>query len=305
MMIFSELYSAYYTTVAKILKAAVDHPLQRDEITRIIEENAFKESILTILPALKEERWQLVRSDGTTPLKHIPTMPLTLLQKRWLAAIAQDPRIRLFTDQSFDFLKAEPLFSFQDLCVMDRYCDGDDYTDESYIRHFRLILAAIKSGGCLKIVVQNREGKAVTRVIQPQYLEYSEKDDKFRVIAMDSRFESTINLGRIKYCERWNKPNVSEPLKVKTACSSHVVFELADRRKSLERVLLHFAHFEKQVEKIKEGLYRITVIYDKNDETEMVIRILSFGPMIRVMAPQYFIDLIKALLTAQISCGYL
>ena len=31
-MIFSELYSAYYNTVAKILKTAVDHPPQQKRI---------------------------------------------------------------------------------------------------------------------------------------------------------------------------------------------------------------------------------------------------------------------------------
>ena len=35
------------------------------------------------------------------------------------------------------------------------------------------------------------------------------------------------------------------------------------------------------------------VDYDKDDETEMVIRILSFGPMIKVVQPEHFINLIQ------------
>ena len=42
---------------------------------------------------------------------------------------------------------------------------------------------------------------------------------------------------------------------------------------------------------------------DKDDETEMVIRILSFGPMIKVTAPQHFVELIKQRLIRQKSCG--
>lgn len=49
--------------------------------------------------------------------------------------------------------------------------------------------------------------------------------------------------------------------------------------------------------------YTVTVHYDKEDETEMVIRVLSFGPMLRVTGPQHFIDLIKQRLTDQKSCG--
>ena len=40
-MIFSELYSVYYNTVAEILKAAIDHPLGKNELRRIVEERAF------------------------------------------------------------------------------------------------------------------------------------------------------------------------------------------------------------------------------------------------------------------------
>ena len=72
-----------------------------------------------------------------------------------------------------------------------------------------------------------------------------------------------------------------------------VIFELEDERNALERVLLHFAHFPKKAERIEKNRYQITVDYDKDDETEMVIRILSFGPMIKVVQPDHFVNLIK------------
>ena len=83
-----------------------------------------------------------------------------------------------------------------------------------------------------------------------------------------------------------------------------VQFELVNRRNALERVLLHFAHFEKQAERIDGQRYKVTIYYDKDDETEMVIRILSFGPMIKVTAPAHFINLIKERLIHQKSCGF-
>ena len=45
------------------------------------------------------------------------------------------------------------------------------------------------------------------------------------------------------------------------------------------------------------------VDYDKDDETEMVIRILSFGPMIKVVQPEHFINLIKERLRKQKKLG--
>ena len=63
-MIFSELYSIYYQVVARILMAALDHPLKEQEFRQIIEEYAFYESILNIEPAFAKRRWQLLKGMG-------------------------------------------------------------------------------------------------------------------------------------------------------------------------------------------------------------------------------------------------
>ena len=47
----------------------------------------------------------------------------------------------------------------------------------------------------------------------------------------------------------------------------------------------------------------MTLHYDKEDETEILIRVLSFGPMLRVVKPVAFINLIKSRLLDQKSCG--
>ena len=61
----------------------------------------------------------------------------------------------------------------------------------------------------------------------------------------------------------------------------------------LERVLLHFSHFEKETQKLDERLYRITLRYDQDDETELLIRVLSFGPVLEVVAPITFRQLMR------------
>ena len=80
-----------------------------------------------------------------------------------------------------------------------------------------------------------------------------------------------------------------------------MTFELMDHRNALERVLLHFSHLEKETRKLEEGKYLVTLKYDKEDETELVIRILSFGPFIRVTEPESFIDLIRERLVKQMA----
>ena len=301
-MIFSELYSAYYNAVAAVIRQAIDHPLKDYELRNIVEQYAFGESMLQIPPALKEERWQLLKADGTTVIEAVPSMPLTVLQKRWLKAIALDPRIRLFGKVNLDFPDVEPLFTPDDYIVFDKYVDGDDYEDEAYIARFRLILDAIRNQYPLFIELANRAGHPVSSILMPEYLEYSEKDDKFRLIGAGNRFGCTMNLGRIISCRPYEKPYEITCVKRNKPRPRSVIFELYNRRNALERVLLHFAHFEKRAEKTGKEQYRVTVFYEKDDETEILIRILSFGPMVKVTAPEHFTKLVKARLMKQKSC---
>ena len=300
-MIFSEIYGAYYHTVSAILSEAITQALSEDQLRNIVTEYAFNESIVSIPAALKEGRWQLLNADGTTPIKHKPSMPLSHLQKQWLKAVSCDPRIRLFGDMDLGLDDIKPLFLPSDVILFDKYSDGDDYSDEGYIVRFRLILDAIRNKYPLHIRTLNRKGGPLDLTVLPKRLEYSEKDDKFRLIGFGQSM-STINLGRILSCEPSDKPFSITHENSDHARPRMVIFELTDQRKALERVLLHFAHFEKTAEKISDDKYLITVHYDKEDEIELVIRILSFGPMIRVTAPQHFIDLIKQRLKDQKSC---
>ena len=46
----------------------------------------------------------------------------------------------------------------------------------------------------------------------------------------------------------------------------------------------------------------VRMFYDKSDETEILIEILSFGTMIEVTGPDHFINIIKDRLLKQKSC---
>ncbi|MDD6989214.1 MAG: WYL domain-containing protein [Ruminococcus sp.] len=83
-----------------------------------------------------------------------------------------------------------------------------------------------------------------------------------------------------------------------------LVLELTDERKALERVMHHFSYLKKETEKLDEKHYRIILEYDRDDETEILIRILSFGPMVRVVSPQSFINKLKNRINKQISCEF-
>ena len=297
-MLFSEIYSAYFNAVSAILREAVQDSITEKRIIEIINKKAFSESILTILPALKNEEWLLLNRKGKTPIQKPPEMPLTLLQKRWLKALTADPRIALFAPDISGLEDVESLFSTDDFVYFDRYADGDPFTEEQYTCNFRMILAALREQRKLKISHENRRGRRVTGTFIPHRLEYSSKDDKFRLITAGGWHSRTINLSRITQCELLGSYDESEivfPARRETS----LTFELTDERKALERVMLHFSDCRKETRRLNDSHYRVTLWYDPQDETEMVIRMLSFGPLVRVTAPENFIAQIKKRIDAQ------
>ena len=303
-MIFSEIYGSYYKAMSEILKVAISErgTATIKDIRPIIEKYAFAESLLTIEPAITEERWQVVRADGATAITNPPTVPLTNLEKQWLKAVSLDPRIKLF-DIDFGFLgDIEPLFTPDDYYIFDKYDDGDPFDDPEYIKNFRLILSALKERHPLRVGIENRRGTITHLCVIPEYLEYSEKDDKFRLMTSGTRHAVTVNLGRIVYCRRFNGGFPNQGGRRRSTDRS-VTLIVTDRRNALERVLLHFSHFEKEAERIDSEHYKLRINYHRDDETELVIRILSFGPMVKVIEPYNFVDLIKQRLVMQKSCG--
>jgi len=301
-MIFSEIYSAYYNTVAAIISKIIEAKTSEKELQRVVCENAFGESALTIMPSLKSEKWQIMTSDITTPLEHKPTMPLTKLQKQWLKAISLDPRVKLFDINFEDLDDVEPLFTPDDYYVYDKYSDGDPFEDEGYIKRFKVILEAIKQGTQIKFELVNRRGKTLFARCYPVRLEYSEKDDKFRMITSGWRSVSTVNLAKIHSCVHYNGEKVLDNNE-REAIEDTVILKVLDERNALERVMLHFAHFEKQAEKLDDKHYLLRIKYIADDETEMVIRVLSFGPLVEVIGSDNFKELVIKKLKKQKNCG--
>ena len=301
-MIFSELYSAYYNTVAAILSRIIDGEHSERELQRIVTGHAFGESVLTIMPSLKGQKWQLIHPDMTTPIRHRPTMPLSTLQKQWLKAISLDPRVKLFGVRFPELDGIEPLFTSADYRVYDKYGDGDPFEDEEYIRQFRVILRAIREHAQIKFEMVNRKGRTMFVRCRPIRLEYSEKDDKFRMITKGWRAVTTVNLSRIKNCVLYTGEKPSDPDE-RTVLYDTATVRVVDERNALERFMLHFAHFEKRAERLDKNTYLVRIRYARDDEPEMVIRMLSFGPLIEVVGSDSFRELVIEKLKKQKNCG--
>lgn len=286
-MLFHEIYGCYYRAVAQMLNLAIEGGLTEKKMYEIVAETAFEESSLIMIPALKKQEWQLLDENLHTPLKHTPDMPLTILEKRWLKTILLDKRVKLFLEpvpENAELADTDPLFFPEDIVYFDRYVDGDDYDDPAYIANFRLIRQAIAERRKLKVTFLNSREQKRCEILEPVQLEYSDKEDKFRVLCADRQSIKTVNLGRIVQCELL-EDTFPENVRLKEREKKVLKFILTDERNALERAMMKFSHYKKEVERRDAENYLVTLEYDVDDETDVLIQILSFGSYIEVTAP--------------------
>lgn len=291
-MLFHEIYGSYYNTVAAVIGAAQSGTLSQKELSRIISEKAFGESILSIPDNLADESWPFLRKDLTTPIEHTPATPLTTVQKQWMKAVCLDPRIQLFQPDMTGLDDVEPLFTPDTFVYYDRYSNHDPFEDAQYIAHFRTILTAMKEKRYIRVQFRGHLGTRHNFLCIPYKLEYSPKDDKFRLLTAIDKQIMTINLSRIRSC-RIEESYPEEEYQPVNYREKSIVFDLTDDRNALERVMLHFSDLEKETVKLDDTHYRVTLYYKRDDETELVIRILSFGSVLRVISPSSFIHLLN------------
>jgi len=303
-VLFSEYYGGYFACVAEILSEAVAGTLTKEKISEIVGKMGLGESMLTIPANLRNGNWPLITEDYTTPVRHHPPHPVTLLQRRWLKTLLLDPRINLFGLTDAGLEDVAPLFDPAKIIWYDRYCNGDSFEDEGYIQRFRLLLDAVKTHRKVQVVFDSHRGKHNSWTVIPYHLEYSSTDDKFRLLCHSEKWRNrTLNLSRITYCRLLGTFDPDD-YPVPELTNETVMLEITNERNALERAMLQFSYLAKRTERIDQKTFRMTLHYRQEDETELLIKIISFGPLVKVVEPDSFASLIRERIEHQFQCDF-
>ncbi|MDR1940204.1 MAG: WYL domain-containing protein [Clostridiales bacterium] len=322
--LFSEIYGCYFGIVSRVLNAARDG-ISKKDIESIIAERGFSETAFHLLPGLIGGEWSFLERRGDLYYSKFDggfERPLTRLELSWLAALTNDPRIGLFlSGESLTRLRGAlkettPAFDAADFVSADKRLDGDPYGDAVYIANFREILKACKGGYPVAIAYAAEKTGVSERTYYPFKLSYSELDDKFRLLCavFDAKAQKpvkrTLNLGRVISAapsglnRRISREELCR-LFLEQSANPPITLEITNERNAPERFFLQFASFDRKTEYDRvRGVYTCQISYDLDDEAELLIRILSFGPTVRVLGPQGFLDKIKERLIKQFRlCG--
>ncbi|MGN0389598.1 MAG: WYL domain-containing protein [Wujia sp.] len=307
--IFSEIYNCYFQVVKALLQTT--HPLSRQKISAEITEMGFEESVLYLLPKLFEDDWGFFTEENGTIISRLSPdffVPLSNIQKSYLKTILLDEKIRLFlSDEQIADIEAgladyDILYTPDTFYYYDRYSDRDDYADTSYKEHFRTLLTAIKTHAYVTITYKSPKNEETVITCLPCRLEYSIKNDRFRLLALNSHsienpHLSQLNLSRMREVVLCDKtadtiPDINKIIQ-RSYYKEPVRLLIKNERNALERAMLQFANYDKQTRKIADKTYECLIYYNKNMETELLIEVLSFGPMIQVLGNDVFLAQLK------------
>ena len=302
--IFSEIYGAYYRIVSRL--AEMGRVTDRD-VQRVIEAEGSRETVLflpqRILPQKDGSDWGLFvrQADGTlVPVMRQTPHRLTTLQRRWLCGIAHDPRIGLFLDDAaVERLRASladvtPLVPEDQIRWIDRYNNGDAFTDPAYRAHFAALLAAMRAQELVAVTYRSRTGAKLRCLFLPLAFQFSETDDRFRVLAVryrKGRLQScwVLNMALIAAVEptgRHVSPPPLDQVFEERRCREPAVVRVSMERNGADRFLMEFASYEKQTDRdLATGDCLVKLWYDAQDETEVLIRLLRFGPVLEILGP--------------------
>lgn len=280
MELFSEIYSCYYRVLRHLLCS--QNALTIQDIYDQICKEGFEESLLSIIPKLESGAWNLFEKKGDLYLSRISpdfTMPLSNLEKSYLKALLSDQRIQLFLDkkqlETLDQMLSSitPLWRQEQFYYYDQFTDGDHYENEIYQQNFRTLLKALKNRQFLNIDYTSPKGNRVHHHYVPARLEYSVKNDKFRLLALRETGHKNMEL-QILNIERIQNISPTEkicslPIDLNSLIQNSyykepLTLHIVNRRNALERAMLHFANYEKNTTKIDENTYECLIYYNQS-----------------------------------------
>lgn len=292
----------------EILSKAHIQGITQKEITKIVDELGFAESNIYFTPKVTTQDGTgynlLVKSQHT--YKSILKNPIpdyhTNMQLSLIKTMLLDSRIHLFIDDSeleemlLAFEHIEPLYNKDDILHVGVSKDGDDYQRPKYIDNFKEILKAVKNKTYIKIVFDNSKGRRKTMSVMPYKVEYSVREDRFRLCGV-SRIASVnkyikLNIARVhEVIGLDTTPIVDSEYYIQQKQVEPIEIEISDWRNGIERIFIGLSNYRRVSTYDKEtGICTMKIHCMDDDLQELLIVMLSFGPAIRVLAPQDFRD---------------
>ena len=310
---FNRLYSEYYKIALKTVKTINNKEITtQEELISYI--STFK--ILNGKTPTKSQKYQSDFLDATvdlfttkngklyTKFMNIPNdfmFPLTTIEISFLKTMLNDDKCKLIMGDSYNLLKSEldkteyseiyPYFNEDNYAIFDQYVNGDKsfLKTQNYKNNFKLLINAMK--GKEPVYFEYIEDDMQkTKVSVPEKIEYSQKEDRFKVIINSKN--RPLDIQNIRLCEYTDKQ--LSPAKQKEFLTCIVAIDIPeDKAYTRNRLFREFSSFERDCEQIDDTGHILSFKFEKGDYKEVAYRLLQFGPYVYCSEPECVRERIK------------
>lgn len=230
-------------------------------------------------------------------------VPLSTIELRWLKTILKDQKIRLFlSEQEINVLcdilteyvpNISPL-PMDKVFFFDRF-----HFPEKNAKLESLVLTTLLEGiydqrtVCIKYHTMRNRTKVGE--FKPIVLEFSKRNNRFQGFFQEcgSNRIYTMNVSRIETAEETDTTFDYAAAKralldFREENMTSVEVEFYDVRNIADRILTEFSPWKKLCAYDAEtGLYKLTIFYQKQDEVDLVVRLLGYGANLRFVDKEH------------------
>lgn len=310
-LLFNEIYGVSFNNLGKILFSIIaEGSISEEKIkqlkrtysgnfSEVLQREKREEQVTNFLNSFvsrHEGRYKSFFSftnDDAMP-GFLDLIPLSSIEIQWLINMLNNPLARCFLSDNekgkmLDWLGDMNLFNVNEVVLHDQYIGVEEiYKGPDLCKSFQNIVNAIRTNTMVKIKYESQYGRKSNYVCSPVFIEYSKRDNRFRVRAVSkSNVAKTFNFERIigvtimkdKFDKTAAKKIIETHFK---ECERELVIFFNETRNIPDRILTEFSCFKKKCVKWGNDRYRMTLYYDNEDKREILVRLLSYGSLINV-----------------------
>ena len=328
--LFNELFSKHSVTLANAIMRASS--LTKESVREIFEagiKHSFayytEEEVCKAAGYLLEyaQEKELIDKEGKTRFVVnkkdylYQLLPITKVECRWLLMVLNSPLSKIFIEgKQIDALKkamqSAPFhttpFPIEKINYFDQYnkkeCErrlnpenemvSQLYHSQEELQFLKMIYQAMIDETEIEITYKTWKKIEKVTICAPAWLEYSRRDDIFRVWCVDGEKEriQKVNVNRIlviknladrKYSLKVEQERIQN---IQDKSMQKLEVEFYEEAKNIpDRILTEFSVWRKRcVYDIKTRKYKMELYYSILDEKEILIRLMSYGPHVKITA---------------------
>ncbi len=293
---YHEIYGKYYQMIHNLLNSK---PKTEREINDYIRSQGFDESFLYLNAEMLVDEYHLFVKKGDLfyPLTNgeIPLF-LTSEQKKWLNTMLFDEKVKLFlSDEKIKYYQKEFAGNvlYDGSTYQYLYQDVDKDEINSKMRNiFRFVKNAIIQGMDINLTFISSKNYYTHKKVAPYKIEYSMQDQKMRLIAVEYRNGEPKRIIRIRLAsvvgyrmvERTKKIDFEYYLQ-QEVLKEPLIIEVYPILNGIERVFIELSNYKREAVFDKErNLSIMKIYYEKVDEMDLVLKMLSFGKVVKILS---------------------